>query len=145
MPLLARNAALASVPDVAKVNGVAPVVPPMPNVQVRSLFWGEAEAKKFLEQHGPFDLILCCEVVYQLPQQVWEALQQTLRQLLVPGGRVVFAYQHRDGAEVTDAVFFQTLEQAANLRFDQEESLSNWDHLWDDADLRKVRRELCGI
>ncbi|CAL1172416.1 unnamed protein product [Cladocopium goreaui] len=132
----------------------------MPNVQVRSLFWGEAEAKKFLEQHGvrahavtchdtvagPFDLILCCEVVYQLPQQVWEALQQTLRQLLVPGGRVVgdadnhragcdfaiskvFAYQHRDGAEavggrsdliVTDAVFFQTLEQAANLRFDQE-------------------------
>ena len=26
-----------------------------------------------------------------------------------------------------------------------EESLSNWDHLWDDADLRKVRRELGGI
>eukprot|EP00435_Cladocopium_sp_Y103_P068428 s1200_g31.t1 len=130
MPLLARNAALASVPDVSKVNGVAPAVPPMPNIQVRSLLWGEAEAKKFLEQHGPFDLILCCEVVYQLPQKVWEALQQTLRQLLVPGGRVVFAYQHRDGAEaiggracrtVTDAVFFQTLEQAANLRFDQED------------------------
>ena len=28
------------------------IISAVPKVEVRSLFWGEAEAKKFLEQHG---------------------------------------------------------------------------------------------
>ncbi|CAK9107608.1 unnamed protein product [Durusdinium trenchii] len=135
LPLLARNALLASTPDVSK----AAEKPFAAHLKVRELSWGEQEAETFRDAEGPFDLVLCCEVVYQQPPEVWRALQETLGKLLRPGGRAVFAYQHRDGAEVTDARFFETLEEASKLQFQMEESLSEWDGVWDDLELRWVR------
>ncbi|CAJ1420097.1 unnamed protein product [Effrenium voratum] len=135
LPLLSRNAALACVPDAEKKE-----VDKGQNVSVRALFWGAAEAEDFVREEGLFDLVICCEVVYQQPQQVWEALQATLRRLLRPGGRAVFAYQHRDGAEITDAHFFDTLEQNAGLRFQSQESLADWDGAWEEMDFRWVRQ-----
>jgi len=61
-------------------------------------------------ERGPFDVVLCCEVVYQQPQSVLHTLAKTIGALVMrPGGTVIFAYQHRDGAEITDSNFFEAL------------------------------------
>ncbi|CAE8652556.1 unnamed protein product, partial [Polarella glacialis] len=141
IPLLARNAAV----DVAASGDLggaeAPSSPSADLTSVKPLWWGDLEAAGALtESGGSFDVVLCCEVVYQQPPHVLEALQATLQAVLTrPGGRVVFAYQHRDGAEVTDARFFDSLAAVCGLDFEKEESLSQWDGVWDDIDYRWVR------
>ncbi|CAE7473106.1 Zdhhc20 [Symbiodinium sp. CCMP2456] len=138
IPLLSRNVALHCLPDATRKAD--PAETQAGEAIVRPLLWGEAEAEALVQERGHFDLVLCCEVVYQQPQQVWQSLQAVLKRVLArPGGRVVFAYQHRDGAEVTDAQFFETLEEACGVHLESEESLSAWDDAWDDIDFRWVR------
>eukprot|EP00927_Polykrikos_kofoidii_P034322 TRINITY_DN29135_c0_g1_i1.p1 TRINITY_DN29135_c0_g1~~TRINITY_DN29135_c0_g1_i1.p1 ORF type:complete len:358 (+),score=52.67 TRINITY_DN29135_c0_g1_i1:30-1103(+) len=111
------------------------------NILVKPLWWGDQKAGEDLvaEAGGLFDVMLCCEVVYQQHAEVLEALTETVRELLVrPGGRLVIAYQWRDGAEVTDHAFFDRLPAAAGLRLLSNESLRPWDDSWDDLDLRRV-------
>lgn len=138
IPLLSRNVALHCLADATRKAD--PAETQAGEAIVRPLLWGEAEAEALVQERGHFDLVLCCEVVYQQPQQVWQSLQAVLKRVLArPGGRVVFAYQHRDGAEVTDAQFFETLEEACGVHLESEESLSAWDDAWDDIDFRWVR------
>ncbi|CAE7465224.1 Mettl21c [Symbiodinium necroappetens] len=119
IPLLSRNVALHCLADATRKAD--PAETQAGEAIVRPLLWGEAEAEALVQERGHFDLVLCCEVVYQQPQQVWQSLQAVLKRVLArPGGRVVFAYQHRDGAEVTDAQFFETLEEACGVHLESE-------------------------
>merc|ERR1712083_820052 len=102
--------------------------------------WGDMDAISLLSsERGPFDVILCCEVVYQQVPDVLRALLQTIAALLArPGGRVVFAYQHRDGSEYTDALFFKDMEHAG-FSLVGDEPLTEWDESWSDTTVRFVR------
>lgn len=104
------------------------------------LWWGDKTASdKLVSERGNFDVVLCCEVVYQHPADVFKALLNTLQDLLPqPGGLLVFAYQPRDGSEFTDVFFFQNL-LASGFELIRSEPLSNWDDSWDDGDFREVR------
>jgi len=105
------------------------------------LWWGDEPAiEQLAADRGLFDVILCCEVVYQQPAEVLDALRRTLEALLLrPGGKVVFAYQHRDGSEITDVEFFAKLSSLSCMRLISEEPLSQWDDAWDDTLCRWVR------
>merc|ERR1712194_563930 len=92
-----------------------------------------------LADRGPFELVLCCEGIYQQPQEALDALLETLRALVQPGCRLVFAYQQRDGAEVTDAAFFEALTLDLGLCLLEEIPLDPWDESWDDSSCRRVR------
>lgn len=138
MPLLTRNVASFAVP--AAPSTWPPGELQQPDVAAAELYWGDTTAAaRLVSERGPFDLILCCEVVYQQVPAVLLMLQTTLRVLLRPGSKVVFVYQQRDGAEVTDAQFFESLPSACGLRLEKEETLSQWDESWDDICLRCVR------
>jgi len=104
------------------------------------LWWGDRVAcEKLVSERVVFDVVLCCEVVYQHPSEVFDALLLTLKCLLPqPGGLIMIAYQPRDGAEFTDVVFFQNL-LASGFELIRNESLSAWDGSWGDADFREVR------
>mmetsp|Transcript_22233 Transcript_22233/g.51819 ORF Transcript_22233/g.51819 Transcript_22233/m.51819 type:complete len:373 (+) Transcript_22233:3-1121(+) len=100
------------------------------SLAVHELWWGdEAGIASLVGARGLFDVILCCEVVYQQPLHVLEALKSTLQALLAPSGKLLFAYQPRDGAEVTDALFFQSLTE--HFERTSLESLAPWDDVWD--------------
>mmetsp|Transcript_18770 Transcript_18770/g.57933 ORF Transcript_18770/g.57933 Transcript_18770/m.57933 type:complete len:250 (+) Transcript_18770:968-1717(+) len=137
IPLLARNAAAYSTAG-APTAARDPSVPAA--VEVRSLWWGDGPAMaQLMAERGPFDVVLCCEVVYQQPLNVLEALRATIDTLLLrPSGQVIFAYQHRDGAEITDTILFEKLP-ASGLQLVEEESLDQWDDSWDDTQCRWVR------
>merc|ERR1712154_122352 len=82
----------------------------MLDAAARALWWGDVAAMDELKAlRGPFDVVLCCEVVYQQPQIALDALLQTLQSLVAPKGQIVFAYQYRDGFEYTDTAFFRAL------------------------------------
>lgn len=129
MPLLEANVAAdaAGRPPAAGATEVLP------------LLWGNAaHLTELLKGGGRFDVVLCCEVVYQQPPEVLAALRATLRDLLAPEGTLIFAYQQRDGAEFTDAPFFAELPTVGLVQV-SEESLCAWDDAWDDVDGRVVR------
>jgi len=132
MPLLRQN--VAAMVDSASGG-------PATAAAARPLWWGDdAAAEELRAERGPFDVVLCCEVVYQQTPEVQEALRQTLDLLLArPGGRIVFAYQHRDGAEVTDANFFHSLPSRSGLKLASEEPMDAWDESWDETSCRFVR------
>ncbi|CAK0878164.1 unnamed protein product [Prorocentrum cordatum] len=145
-PLLSRNLA-AAVASGAGAGG-APA-DATTAAEVRPLMWGDVGAmhgdgSRLLSERGPFDVILCCEVVYQQVQEVLRALLQTIAGLLAcPGGRVVFAYQHRDGSEYTDALFFRDME-SAGFSLVGDEPLTEWDESWNDTCVRFVRTYAVG-
>merc|ERR1712241_1444155 len=106
----------------------------MGDAEASALWWGDVAAMDELKaKRGPFDVVLCCEVVYQQPQEALDALLQTLQSLVAPKGQIVFAYQYRDGAEYTDIAFFEALcRQGSGFRLSEGVSLSDWDESWDD-------------
>lgn len=108
--------------------------------QVRPLYWGDRhDMDRLLAEGGPFDVVLCCEVVYQQPPAVLDSLRQTIRELLLPSeGTLVFAYQQRDGAEMSDSLFFRSLESDGFSEIPCE-ALTAWDDAWDDTIDRVVR------
>eukprot|EP00928_Gymnodinium_smaydae_P046618 TRINITY_DN31066_c0_g1_i1.p1 TRINITY_DN31066_c0_g1~~TRINITY_DN31066_c0_g1_i1.p1 ORF type:complete len:302 (-),score=49.00 TRINITY_DN31066_c0_g1_i1:55-960(-) len=129
MPLLEHNASLAcNASEETRKTSCAP------------LWWGDqVQTKSLLDTHGPFDVVIGCEVIYQHTPAVFDALRTTLQELLPrPGGTLVIVYQHRDGAEVTDHLFFESLLACG---FDLEETieLGAWDESWDDVECRWVR------
>lgn len=132
VPLLAANAS-------AEVS--APAGGRTYDVEVRPLWWGDAPAtERLVAERGPFDVVLCCEVVYQQPEEVLKALLRTLEALVAqPAGRLVFAYQQRDGAEYSDALFFKSLTSVGGFQLVSEEPLVHWDDSWDDTPCRWVR------
>lgn len=134
IPLLAHNVQLA----LASVTpSYSPAAAP---ISARSLWWGHAEEmQQLLSERGPFDTILGCEVIYQQQESVREALFSTIKHLLAPDGILVIAYQHRDGAEVTDHHFFQRLTEHDFEQMGPSLPLSEWDPYWDDMDIRWVR------
>merc|ERR1712039_66060 len=81
----------------------------------------------------------CCEVVYQHPLAVLDALLQTIDALAVNvGAEVLVAYQQgRDGADRADAPFWEGLVQRGLLLYSSE-SLGSWDDVWDDTDARWI-------
>ena len=55
---------------------------------------------------GPYDLVLCCEVIYRQVPEVLEALAHTQLRLVAPGGRVLVGYEFR-GDLIDDMVYFE--------------------------------------
>ena len=109
LPLLAQNTATAA------AEGATAAGSALAAASVRSLWWGDGPTLRALAAEGRFDVVLCCEVVYQQPPKVLVLLRETLLALLRPGGVAVFAYQQRDGSEVTDAEFFESLPRSGLL------------------------------
>ncbi|CAE7462518.1 Mettl21c [Symbiodinium pilosum] len=68
LPLLNRNVTLHCIADAtSKVARRKPAGEAI----VRPLFWGREEAEELVQERGHFDLVMCCEVVYQQPQETW--------------------------------------------------------------------------
>lgn len=130
LPSLVRNVASASAKGSASLAAVLP------------LTWGdEGQTSHLAAERGPFDIILCCEVVYQQPPHVLDSLRLAIDSLLArPSGLLIVAYQHRDGAELTDHRFFDDLAgDKGSFELASCDSLGPWDDAWDDMDCRWVR------
>lgn len=125
VPLLARNAAA----DAADNRGGGLEV----DLCVRELWWGDEEqCAALVADRGPFDVVLCCELVYQQYPEVLDLLLATLRALVAPHGQVLFAYQFRDGGGYSDADFFRKLG-SSGFSAAPEEGLDAWDESWDEC------------
>ena len=80
-------------------------------VRVAACTWGNAEdIDALLKADGPYDVVLCCEVVYQQTEEVLWALAQTQLALAAPGGKVLLGYEFR-GALTTDLEYFEATTQ----------------------------------
>merc|ERR1712032_1801668 len=105
---------------------------------VEPLTWGDkTQIVDIVAREGPFDLIICCEVVYQHTEAVLEDLLKTIQLLSEGNGtQVLVAYQQgRDGADIADTPFWSGLRKAG-LELELSHSLSKWDDVWDDMDAR---------
>ena len=92
LPLTAKNAE--QNPGLASAVRVAPCT------------WGDGgHISALLRENGEYDLVLCCEVIYQQSEEVLLALAATQRQLVRPGGHVLVGYEFRS-AMSTDITFF---------------------------------------
>ena len=70
---------VASEPMVPPSSGAGTAAP----VQAVELAWGREAAADCAATHGPFDIIICCDCVYEpLYGRSWVALAETLAQLL---------------------------------------------------------------
>ena len=91
LELIRRNAAL------SRQKGAVTVAP---------CTWGDADhLADLLRGGGGFDVVLCCEVVYQQSADVLTALAATQRALALPGAKVLLAYEFRC-AIVEDLAYF---------------------------------------
>ena len=91
MTLLATN--LAQNPTLAPLVKIAPCA------------WGSDEHISSLLEDGPFDIVLCCEVVYQQSADILAALAQTQRRLAKPSGQVLLGYEFRSAMSEDIAYF----------------------------------------
>merc|ERR1712113_928938 len=121
--------------DRALWSGVDDVCPVQrDSVSVLPLKWGDRDGltKTIREVGGQFDVVLCCEVVYQHTPDIIEALLQTIDGAYGCGASLLVAYQQgRDGAGHADAPFWKGLDDRS-FRLAAEVSLSPWDDVWDD-------------
>mmetsp|Transcript_11864 Transcript_11864/g.16423 ORF Transcript_11864/g.16423 Transcript_11864/m.16423 type:complete len:292 (+) Transcript_11864:60-935(+) len=65
-------------------------------VHVEELMWGTKDVPREVAAHGPFDLILCSDCIYQ--RKLHPLLVQTLSTLLTKNNCCMLAYQTRDSA-----------------------------------------------
>ena len=52
-----------------------------------------------------YDVVICCEVIYQQPASVLDALARTQQRLAKPGGIIMLAYEFRNGLSEDIAYF----------------------------------------
>ncbi|KAF4694571.1 ADP-ribose glycohydrolase ARH3 [Perkinsus olseni] len=76
-------------------------------VQVHACPWGDMAAVDELPRKQ-YDVILCCEVLYKQGEDVYEALMQTIRKTVKPGGKVLIVYEYR-GSMLEDQYMFDLL------------------------------------
>lgn len=75
-------------------------------VHVSACAWGEPAHLEALLVDGPYDVVLCCEVVYHQAPEVLEALVRTQHELASPSGSVLLGYEFR-GDLLDDLVYFE--------------------------------------
>lgn len=117
-----RNAALIAAAAAAESGGSAAAASPGgAAVKVMPCTWGdEAHIGELLEANGgvPYDVVVCCEVVYKQSEPVLLALAHTQQRLMAkakPGGVALLAYEYR-GELFDDLAYFD----AANELFEVE-------------------------
>ena len=95
----AAEVVLTDVPDaLALIRQNAALNPPSSGTAVRvaPCTWGEETHLHELLTAGPYDVVLCCELVYQQPADVLIALAHTQRALAGPKAKVLLAYEFRN-------------------------------------------------
>ena len=70
-----------------------------PEVRAAPCTWGDAQhlAALLAANGGGFDVVLCCEVVYQQSKEVLHALAQTQLALALPSAKILLGYEFRHG------------------------------------------------
>ena len=87
-------------------------------VSVAPCAWGDQGHVRALTASGAYDVVLCCECVYQQSEEVLRALAETQQALAEPSaGKVLVAYEFREGL-VEDLAYFD----AATERFGDSDS-----------------------
>jgi predicted nicotinamide N-methyase len=90
LELLQRNA------DRNHQSSAADSPSPKTKVSVAPCTWGDdAHLAELLRDGGGFDVVLCCEVVYQQSSDILTALAHTQKALAAPGAKVLLAYEFR--------------------------------------------------
>lgn len=115
----AASVTLTDVPDALALIARNSELNPPPTgttVRVSPCLWGDAEhiERLLAESAGGFDVVLCCEVVYQQKAEVLTALAHTQRALARSDGdvpsKVLLAYEFRSGLS-EDVVYFDAATQ----------------------------------
>jgi len=82
----------------AKINGL--------EITCEDLAWGEDTAlANLVERHGPFDLVLACDLLYiGIRDRIMPKLLSTLKTLVQHSGRVMLSYESRQPAQEQSAI-----------------------------------------